>query len=373
MLKELRKPKITNISLMRYLVFFVLFGLGSGCVYPQSPQNDQVKIDYRKVYSYCLDGDVKSALELLEKSSSEQISPKESAFKIQFEKRFKFAGDESDFLESRQSPIIELLQIYRDYWRASLLDNSKKYDAYLINKLMKFLNEKYPSANIADEKSLDTYLVKYVESFNLHTTGFAKTGKFYDLLVWGTNENKEYSFELQDEEIKTEVILMDKFLTLGWEEYATLGRAYPGGWATKKALYCVKKAYDLNSENFLISYLAHEGRHFADYKIFPKLSGTDLEYRAKLTELSLAKTTLFDIISTFIANSNYQSENPHSAANHLVIRDLSKKLFQSDFEKNIDKWKAISAEKINSIAYQLLRENSKALNSVGKKVEKFIK
>jgi len=89
-------------------------------------------------------------------------------------------------------------------------------------------------------------------------------------------------FNLLDEELKVKVVLMTDFATLGWEEYATLGTYYPGGWATDDALYCVKDAYDLNSETFLVSYLAHESRHFSDYKLFDKkLSGAELEYRAK--------------------------------------------------------------------------------------------
>ena len=43
----------------------------------------------------------------------------------------------------------------------------------------------------------------------------------------------------------------------------------------------------------MISYLAHESRHFEDYQLFPKLKSADLEYRAKLTELSMANETLY--------------------------------------------------------------------------------
>lgn len=90
---------------------------------------------------------------------------------------------------------------------------------------------------------------------------------------------------------------MDEFVTLGWTEFATMDKYHPGGWATDDALNCVKKAYDVSSETFLISYLAHEGRHCSDYKHFPKLrNSADLEYRAKLTELSMADSTLLQLI-----------------------------------------------------------------------------
>ena len=167
--------------------------------------------------------------------------------------------------------------------------------------------------------------------------------------------------------------MMDNFITLGWEEYATIGRYYPGGWATVKALYCVKKAYDLKSEKFLISYLAHESRHFTDYKLFPKLTSTDLEYRAKLTELSLAQKTLYDLLKFFINNANYDSDNGHSVANYCAIRDLSKALFKVEFEKDINKWKNISTNKINKTAYKILLANTKAMLLIGPYIQKYIK
>ena len=55
---------------------------------------------------------------------------------------------------------------------------------------------------------------------------------------------------------------------------------------------------DRTSETFLVSYLKHEARHFADTLDFPNLSGADLEYRAKLTELAFACGTSFEKQST---------------------------------------------------------------------------
>ncbi len=200
-----------------------------------------------------------------------------------------------------------------------------------------------------------------------------KPGKYFDLLVWASEKDTTYSFSLHNEQTSAEVVFMDDFVTLGWEEYATLDRYYPGGWATKKALYCVRKVYDLNSEGFKISYLAHESRHFADYKIFPKLKSADLEYRAKLTELSMAQKTLYKTIEFFINNSNYESENGHSVANYCVIRDLSKVIFKNEFEKDISKWKEISVEQINKAAYDLLEANTESLMKQGTDVRKYIK
>lgn len=154
---------------------------------------------------------------------------------------------------------------------------------------------------------------------------------------------------------------MKNFLTLGWQEFATFGRSTPGGWATKDALYCVEDAYDLNSEDFLISYLCHEGRHFADYELFPGLHSVDLEYRAKLTELSLLEENLFESLYFFLQNANKTSLNAHSAANYFVIRDLSEQLFDSDFEQDIERWQAKDIIEIHSTSKKLLDRNTRKL------------
>ncbi len=150
-------------------------------LHSQNNPNDSMKIDYKKIYSYCLDGDVKTALAALEFTDLTKLSEKDSEFKTKFESRFKNEFDESDFLESRKSAITDLLEIYRNYWRVSLLDNSKNYDTLLFQNVANFLTDNSLTAGtlIANEDSLDIYLKKYIESFGLHTAGFGKTGKVF--------------------------------------------------------------------------------------------------------------------------------------------------------------------------------------------------
>ncbi len=330
-----------------------------------------------KIFGYALDGDMAAVLEVIKKDSSQKLSTKDSTIKIKFEERFKYPIDKSNYLSSRKSSIDSLLMIYHNYWRLSLLDPSKKYDALLKRNLVKFLSAKNKTQKKLTDRSSDDAiseaLKKYISDAGLHTTGYGTTGKLQDLLVWSTEKDTTYNFEINGEKISARVFLMDKFVTLGWEEYATLDKLHPGGWATTEALYCVKKAYDLKSETFLISYLAHEGRHFSDYKLFPALTTADLEYRAKLTELSMANETLFTLINFFIVNANYESDNGHQVANYCAIRDLSKIIFKTEIEKDLAKWKALDVESIHAAATEALNKNTADLKKAGKKVEKFIK
>ena len=114
------------------------------------------------------------------------------------------------------------------------------------------------------------------------------TRPYRDLIIWKEQTEQEYIVRLPEGKQKVKVVFMGNFVCNGWIEYATMGKSSAGGWATKDAIYCLK-SYDVSSENFRVSLLVHEGQHFTDYQSFPKLRQADLEYRAKLAELSKAE------------------------------------------------------------------------------------
>lgn len=191
------------------------------------------KLDRNRIFAFCLDGDVKGAMEVLKASDNKILFPTDWILKGKFEKRFKDTLDESGYMEERQSRINGLLSIYCNYWRVAVLDNSKNYDTILIQNVTKYLIDNYSPAHGVNliPDSLNVYTKKYVESFGYHTAGFGKTGRFYDLLVWKSETEKKYPVHLGNEEVNTKVIVASDFITLGWEEYATADRAHPGGWA----------------------------------------------------------------------------------------------------------------------------------------------
>jgi len=324
--------------------------------------SDSVKINYSKLYSYTLDADVTNALKMLDTKGT--LSEKDFKFKSLFESRFKFEADKSNFLDRIAPALKPLLKLYSVYWHKMLKSINAVTDSSFAESLKKFLMDNAQVTdrprNVTDDE-LNNALIDYCRSLGYYTTGFGKTGKLLDLLVWKSQYDSLYSFVTSDDTINVNVTFMEDFATLGWEEYATLGQYYPGGWADEKGLYCVKSAYNLQSENFLISYLAHEGRHFKDYKLFPNLTGAELEYRAKLTELSLADNTLYKTIEFFVNNGIKGSESAHSSANYTVIQDLSKYIFKSDYVSEMNKWKTIPVKEINSSSLILLNQNTELL------------
>lgn len=343
--------------------------------FSQLPARDSIHFDYKKIYGAALDGNDSGVLALTGVDSA-RLSEKDRAFKRSFDARFRFATDRTRYPENA-SPIDDLLKLYVSYWRSSLLEPSVNSDTPFARKLTGWLSVHYPPAaglkGISPDDTIDHYLKGYLASLHLYTTGFSKTGRIIDLIIWQAQHDTTYRFSLSADTTLAPVCFMTNFITLGWEEYATLGRYYPGGWATPEKLFCVEKAYDLHSESFRISYLAHESRHFGDYLQFPKLKSPDLEYRAKLTELGMANTTLMKLIDFFIANANFDSGNGHSVADYCVIRDLSRALFGNDFERDLRRWEQLAPEKINAAAAKTLEENTAILKARGRDVTSYIK
>jgi len=333
--------------------------------YGQSSQS----FDFRKLTSYALQGNITKVINVLDILSDETLSAEQLEIKNKYYHRFKFQ-DEPITFPSDDTSIQQLLNIYQSYWRKALLDNNniEKYNGELADSITAFLNKHgYRVDTLSNEKmakSFGLHLKKYLQNKQYYSaTG--KTGIFFDLFLWTREVPVTYIEQLPETKTNTTVVFIENTLTMGWQEYATFGKAYPGGWATKELLYCVRKAYDTTSENFKVSYLKHEAQHFADYKVYPILTGADLEYRAKLTELVFARQTLYNTIGTFIRNASSEGRNPHAFANFTVIRDLSKVLFNKEFVTDIEQWKSVSPNKISKTSKKLLRKHSRALRRAG--------
>ena len=320
-------------------------------------------LPYDQIFAYGMDANVKSALELLQAQSD--LTGEDREFKERFLDRFSGDSDNEKYEKSGDEKIDEMLSMFRNYWRISLLDPSENYMMTLGRNVMPFLMKNYPPFKSPQQRdSLGNHLADYIKSKGFYTTKqINPQGRLVDLLIWQTQTDSTFKVRLsKKEQMEVNVVFMEDFLTLGWMEYATLGEHHPGGWTTEDALFCVKKSYDLASENFKISYLAHEARHFADKKIFNDLSDKDLEYRSKLTEISLSsKKRMYTLLEFFIENANAESVNGHQLANHQLIADLSNDLLGLDYQSNLNEWKKVSVKKLNKAAENLLVEHTDKL------------
>ncbi|KAA3616868.1 MAG: hypothetical protein D8M58_17860 [Calditrichaeota bacterium] len=335
--------------------------------------------DFNQVYTLGLHGNMSAALNFLDSIPNGELTDSQIIAKEKYIERFR-EQNEKYVYDTKDSLAINVVEMFHSYWKIVLLDDSYlgKADAELENDLADLLwKNKYLNNQISKDslsKNLYVHLNEFLRSKGFYSNAMGKTGKFYDLFLWANETEKRYDIKLPEKNTKVKVIFLEDFISNGWSYYATFGVAFTGGWATKDALFCVKKAWDVSSENFKVSYLTHEAQHFEDNISFPLLSQADLEYRAKLTELSTAKKTIYEIIENFIKRAKNNRENAHAFANYCVIRDLSKKLLNRDSLTDMDQWKNISYTKINKASKSLLINNAISLKNAGTEiVTEFIK
>ncbi len=342
-------------------LFFLLF---PHFHFAQSADNS---LPYDKIYAYGMDANVSPIIDLI--NNRPDLTEEDEEFVGDFLQRFGEDVDRSQYESSGDNEIDQLLTIFRTYWRKSLLDTESNYMMDLGKEVIPFLMKNYSKFNSpAQRDSLGNHLADYIRSRGFYTTEQVNPqGRLVDLLIWNEEIDSMFTVAVsKTETTEVRVVLMDDFVTLGWMEYATLGAHHPGGWTTENALHCVIESYDMESENFKVSYLAHEARHFLDKQIWSELSDADLEYRSKLTELSLTRKSTYELIEFFMNNSNQASVNGHQVANHFLIENLSKKLFDNRLISDLNKWKKIKSRKINKAAAELLDSHTNMLHEIGK-------
>lgn len=347
----------------------------------QNRSTPYAKIDstnFKKLYPYALRGDMNTVFEMLEKTGDNYLTQKQRNKKYKFYQRFLYRSEDFDY-NTNDPKIIGLFKRFQNYWRSVIIENVPQdvADSLFRDEMNHFL-KKHFKPELSIEEIDDDYFTLFQDFFqskNLHGIAMGKTGHLYDLYLWKGQEEVDYSIALPEgQNIKVPVVFMRDFISNGWSHYTTLGHSFSGGWATSNKLFCVEESYGpKDEEDFLIGYVSHEGQHFSDYKLFPKLKQADLEYRAKLTELSLAKKTAFKTINKFLSNAKKDVSYAHAYANYMVIKLLSENIFHSNFETNIEQWEQIPVNKINRAALKLLKEHSRKLNSLGaESVEAYI-
>jgi hypothetical protein len=310
-----------------------------------------------------LQGNLSQTMKLFEVIPSPAVTGADQELAKQFRSRF-LAHDEGHPQSSGDEFIDDVVSIYRRYWLQSLMGELSSAEAEIIlNDSLGSLLSRY---NLVDESAKNTDL------FNLVGKAIEKRGFHYvndyspplqDLMIWREQSVESYEVELTDGILSVPVIFMDDFYSLGWSYFATLGLAPTGGWASADALYCVGWVYDRESENFKVSYLKHEGRHFADYARYPELQEIDLEYRAKLTELAFASSSLSRLLREFSNNAAPNPDSPHAYANYQVSHDLYQAIFHSPLPDTGEPWELISAGRVNPAARALLAEHTRKLES----------
>ncbi len=313
------------------------------------------------------DGEVKYVLDEMEKVESLSNPIINSAYQEWKKGMYTRFISKDEIIEntSENRIINDISTIYREYWRTELLKENpkdrtdstlyKNISEYLITNHLTLLSNDSLSKTIKN----DSELKRILEDKGVKTDFKYRNG-FQELFIWDIETIKNYEVKLPKQTISTKVVFIEKFLLLGYDYYASFGSSPVGGWAIKESatLYCNNNngsGYDIDSEKFRVSYLKHESLHFTDLNEYPNLSSTDLEYRSKVIELMYCtEETVYDRIVEFIIGANNTDRShSHPYANYILIKNLSELLFNSEYESDINKWKELSVEKINSAATSL--------------------
>lgn len=271
-------------------------------------------------------------------------------------------------LGQRQLPPVQVadrfvagvLTAYRRYWLRGLL-NDRLGEAHE-RELLEELNGRVRRAGgreAATPGDLEPVLDSLIRRRGYNVL-LGVTHPFRELMLWRSETEERYDVPLPEGIQPVTVVFMDDFASLGWAGFATCGRSYSGGWTRPDRLYAVRGAYQPGSESFRVSYLVHEGQHFADNRRFPELERQDaLEYRAKLAELALARSTAYELLGAFAGNVSDDPGIPHSFANAKVVRGLAARLYADPAP--IPVWSEVPVERINAAARELLREDTERL------------
>lgn len=271
---------------------------------------------------------------------------------------------------SKNEVINDICSFYQAYWKSKMTAESANADSllydniahYLVDHQLTDLSFETLSATIVD----DAELGRVITDQGFHCKFLLMNG-MQDILIWKKQSNTRYFVELPTDSIEVSVVNIEDYVLKGMLNYASCDDVEIGGWASisDTSLFCNKDTYRVKSENFKVSYLKHESIHFVDLQRYPNLQSADLEYRAKLIELSYCtENTIYDRLYEFIVGASDETpENPHPYANYQLIHRLSMRFFSVDFEQDYSKWKAISVEEINTASLAIFEEGTLILDA----------
>jgi len=313
--------------------------------------------EFRAAGALAMQADMKSALPHLQRVQAKDLP--EDRRKVLACMRERFVDRKTPALAADLDPWTgRVLSAYRRYWTRVMLgtDSAAAGERELASTLATMVTLPAGAGAAPNMETLEPLLTAKLETRGYHAL-FGVTAPLREFMLWRKQTDETYDIDLPAGSEAVHVTMMDDFVSLGWLGYAICDFHHTGGWATPERLFAVRSAYDLDAESFKVSYLAHEGQHFSDYRRFPTLTQPDLEYRAKLVEIAKARSSLYDLLAAFVANGADSRDQPHPWADRQVVNRLAARLLDGA-PASAEAFRRLPAERINATAKELLEQDT---------------
>ena len=317
-------------SLICCLVLFVV-----GCPQTQDPSVDRLiessdsnAVAASEIISEAigagLQGDARTALARLHTIDPSDLNQREREYLSCMLQRFDTSGVVDDPQMEHESLAARVIEAYTRYWRSALLEpeNRQAHTQELERRLRTIIGLSPESDTVQIENTLREAL----RADGLYTL-LGQTGVLRELMIWRQEDRQSITVEMPHGVYTTRVAFLDNFLIAGWGRFATCDARGAGGWVADRTLFAVVPAYDdLESEEFKVTFLAHETQHYLDLEAYADITPWELEYRAKLIELAMADETQPRVLQKFIEDQGNDPASPHSYANKRLLRQLQEQL-----------------------------------------------
>lgn len=280
-------------------------------------------------FGAALQGDAKAALHALDSVPADQFSAFAAEYRACMHGRFD--RDTPPYLASGLDDAFarDVLWAYQAYWWHALTAPGTR-DAQadvLLQRLRTLVGT--TADDVHDFETLEPLLSTKLLEHGYHALQ-GLTPPLRELMLWRSEEVREYDVALPEGPQRVAVHLLDDFVAWGWGHYARCGLGSNGGWTTDEAIFAVRPGYpDLQDERYQVSLLGHEGQHFADKQRW-KLENWELEYRAKLAELTLADHSSQELLQNFSQSQSDNLSSPHTYANKRVLAAIRRQLHGDD-------------------------------------------
>ena len=263
-----------------------------------------------QISQFFLNGDIKGAIAYMREH--EEFKDLLPAYVAVFEK-----GEYRSFeIPDNLNDILRLYQIYyRDIFYCGLPETQA--GEKLLAQLRALLD--MPEA---EEALLADRLQSEFEAEGYHAL-FGKTQGYYGPYIWRDTVPTVYRVQLPGGTAEYTVNILKGFVFRSWMDYLTFGMYGTGGWTSPDGtINCVEKAYDFESQRFLVSLLKHEAQHSVDMKRFPDITEPELEYRAKLVELHYSSD--LGLLQKLLSEADERKSNDsHAVASARIRREFA--------------------------------------------------